>query len=621
MFLTLLFLSLIVSVTTPSVGMCVAVIGALLAMYLEKEKHGLGIFFSGVVTPLFSLFGSGTLLLFFLIFLAFRKERVHFWKLGRAWFYLALIVFWVVAELICGIFYFRDWLDHITTTPPHVIFSFVEAIRFFLFIGLCHLFSESEYKREQFFRGLVRGLTISAFIVLVQLCLPQIRHLFINQNTFWSSIGRYAGTFSDPNAFGVFVGLAFAPLLCFAQRNRPVRFLMLLWIVLGAFSGFCSFFIALFLYVAAWLFFYSKKFFCASLCCLLLFCGGVKYFASSDPDRFLRVVDTLPSRLSRVAKIFSSDGVSEALNSRIVFWKIDWKMLTESPFGGFGILSGIGFNQFERFLPYYGAKEGLGSWSDNPNSFYLSVLAETGVLGVLFFLLLCSAWEVRKEDLVKDPFTETVFQKERCTKILKVSVLVLAILLIFGSHLDFDEVAVFAAALCGSVFIVKNKGKRKQLKIVICSVLLTVVAVFYIVQNYSYTLVQTLLLDTGVFAFETDGQHTFRWSGKKAVFSVPVSDDEDSQKVRFRALHPDITTNPVEVCVVGKSKKCLSVLDSAFHEIELPCEKLPFKLSGQEICEYFLSVSRTWTPKEYGVGADSRALGIQIFNLKKDTHF
>ena len=118
--------------------------------------------------------------------------------------------------------------------------------------------------RSSFENGLLIGLIPAAIISGIQIFALGLITL-PNQSPYWTSLGRFTGTFTDPNAFGLFIALAL-PFFFIKSKDRGVlanlsRVYLVIWPVFALYSGSRTFFLALAGYLVVLLYQRSRSVF------------------------------------------------------------------------------------------------------------------------------------------------------------------------------------------------------------------------------------------------------------------------------------------------------------------------------------------------------------------------
>ena len=262
---------------------------SLLALKKSEEKYSALLI--GFLIPLVPWFGSGTLLCIALIYLLL--ERNNFSSLNARWSHAFLILCggWVLVEWIIlapvgeisaffrqGITWesfntFKDWLKK---SPPDAYQSTLQLARYFTIVLFFSALSVGKEKQLEVLKGLAAGLAV-AFLATAATLVGVSELTSANQNQYWTAIGRFSGTFSDPNALAISLALLLPPVIGLALtlnnfKKILVIELCLFFSLLVLYSGSRSFVIAVVIYLAWLVFRYSPKigYFCVILGGLLV---------------------------------------------------------------------------------------------------------------------------------------------------------------------------------------------------------------------------------------------------------------------------------------------------------------------------------------------------------------
>lgn len=548
------------------------------------------------------MFGSGWLLLLSLLFLAlslFESPRPNpFWAAPL----LVVICLWVFSQCFWsfdiqsfrllwqgmdgpGPSGMRNVLLSSYNSPPFAISAGWAFLRFLTLAALCSFFGTRVEERERFLRGLDGGLGIAAACTIFSLLYPNSLVL-PNQSPFWTSIHRAAGTFSDPNAFGIFIILVL-PLIYWRARNAQgtrrsyLSTLLVLWSVLGAFSGSRSFFLGLGLYVLWYGACAGRRFFWTILGSLAIVVVALNVAWILDPTSVPSWSAKLPQGLQRVADAMTLSNAKDTFFSRFAFWRIGLSMWLDNFFFG------VGFEQFRFHVPEYAARLGLptGTWTDNSNNFYLGLLAEMGVLGGAAFLCALAALRWKHD-------AAGIFFRAPLT--------VLLILLFVGPHLAFDEVSILVAALLSMTCEVHSL-RWPRAALVIAP--LMGAGIF----------LKSATLSRGFFMWERDGQTSLRWTGRSAYGRL-VCDASGKAHLSIRALNPDVAAQPVlaRVLTADQTSKSLELRSAEWQTVQFDCPHLKTIPESALSLGYSLDVNRLWVPAKFGMGDDARLLGVQV---------
>jgi hypothetical protein len=310
--------------------------------------------------------------------------------------------------------------------------AFGEVINLAIFIFLVSWLVRNQSSRihEKVQSFIFSLYSFFAFVSIVKY-FNLIPGLFESSWNFWMGINRFGGVFTDPNALGLCASLC---ALWYIDRFRKNNWFVslcfsTLWIFLGIVSGSRTFFLiigsASFIYCIKYFFLhYSFDFKKQWMkCCLLVL------LVVSLPTIVHTVAKNAPGiGLTRLSKLLDPESFNNELSSRYIFFRVNYFLFKEAP------LFGVGFNQFDRKFAHASEQLNLNTqrWKDNPNSFYLGIFSELGLIGVLVFLIGLAQIKFR-------PFSDLTF--------LSAGGYAFLISLIVGCHLDFIEVAILAPFL------------------------------------------------------------------------------------------------------------------------------------------------------------------------------
>lgn len=276
------------------------------------------------------------------------------------------------------------------------VFTF-ENLTIYIFL----LFVLEELKRERGFERLVLVLSIVLIVMAIGLYIDHFLHINLslrgsnlNQLTYSASglaIYRAGGFFQDPQKAGAYLGSMITFLLLLSVRGRfrgmPMRYCVWAAIVLS--SGALvttisrSAILASVAVSTMTLFLFNKW----NAAVKVVILAGVMVVTASVALMPKEVwVNMLPTAVaSRLVNL------NEDFDTRRKIWFDTWYMFADHP------LTGIGFGSFRRYLietqptvlDHYGmgAETGIVYVPDQPESGYLKILYELGILGLIAALL------------------------------------------------------------------------------------------------------------------------------------------------------------------------------------------------------------------------------------------
>lgn len=576
----------------------------MVAIFSKGKEGRLGILSTclfGFLIPIAPLFGTGTLLILTVIFLA--SSGCSLVEGGLRWALPFLVIAFSSTmavtllsfdmQTILGVWNglngptdggLSDLSHWLAGSPPPYLRTLEQFLRLTVFVLLFDHLKQSSILRKQIITAICFGLIPSICIGLAQLY-TGLEWLIVNQTPFWTAQGRICSTFTDPNAFGIFAALVL-PVLYGTYRISHLKTLRAVCLVggigtipLALYSGSRTYLIAIFLYLV--LYAYSKKpaYVAIPIAFGIVLVATLNTLYLLSPETINFILDLSPVGGDRVFNTLLLQSMPEGLFSRMVFLQIAASVWSDYP------IFGVGLGMFHHFVQDYsaGLELGIGLWTDNANNFYLAVLTETGLVGFLAML-----WSLRQLRWNSEPTY-------------RAGVICLGVLLIFGPHLDFDEIAVLSAVLFAATLEVKNNLADRSGYLAIALVVIASLGVFL------------FPIGGGLYAWEKGERGYFRWTGRKAV-SIAACDENSQASIVVRAAHPDIGTKPVEVLLSSSGMKLAIIKDYEPQRILFECE------APGEYVSYELRVSRTWTPRSYGFGDDSRVLGVQLFGMPGESH-
>ena len=279
----------------------------------------------------------------------------------------------------------------------------------------------------------------------------------------WTEMHRRAGTFTDPNALGVGVGLL-VPLLVAALPRRgtasdaPRRGMALLALVAapvalessGSRTGLLLTAIAV---VAAAIGLARARL--VSRRALLAAFGAVVLAG-------IAIVPALPrgggiasgGLFQRLGAGLSSSSFSDLANHRTLFWRTALEMTWDEP------LSGVGLAGFPYEFPgAYGRRHGAIGVTDGATNAFLEVAAECGLPGLVLAIfavvpLLARAWNA----------TFRATPLDGAARAAGAALLGLLVACQTGSHLRFPEIGLLASLVAGFLFVPRLEARARPVE-------------------------------------------------------------------------------------------------------------------------------------------------------------
>lgn len=472
---------------------------------------------------------------------------------------------------------------------------FLKSLKFGILISIGYLFAQFSW----------RQLAQYGFIDLPSFSLP-------NQTALWDSLGRLSGLFSDPNALGIALGLT---LWVYFLANgsgstrspRSSFWLPILSVVAGLVSGSRSFILAclpLFMLLAC------RRWRARVVLFYLIVIISSAIVGSSTLDNFSGVVDRLvaidgvPTGIKRLVTALSLSRIGDTLMSRGVFLEFAREISD-----GF-VLFGVGADHFIDYVPLVGAKLNLANgWRDNSNNFFVGIVCELGLVGLIAFLVSISgrriAGGVNRSHAV-------------------VALLVLLLLGCTGPHTDFIEVLILVG------FIVGVTTEPRDL----CKLRAKAAIAIYFTAVFSLAclgLVAASFREQGVYPWGLNGRlhgglqsrevgspEVSRWLAHRSVIALRCADGETVKRVKIRARYiPQREPLRVRFGVLGGGDKgstgevLLTGPDPVEIQVRCTLEEGVNSLISRDFI--WLRVSPAWSPYRAwpGRSGDRRILGVE----------
>lgn len=453
------------------------------------------------------------------------------------------------------------------------IFSYIsELSECISFLLICLPIFTTLRNKQFFLYGILSSILFFSLVSLLNY-FNLINSNLLPYHQYWENLGRSSLTFSDPNEYGVFTAiiLSFLIYIFCSTKLKLSKYSQLIIIVLlfitASFSGSRTLYLGTIISVL--IYFFSKKNFLKFLIPLLFILTLV--FSVSNTD----LCKNTPNNIKRICNSFDYNNLKTTLYSRTVFTRLNLEIFKDNK------LVGVGNNNFEDVLPEYKDQLGLklNNWIDNPNSFYLGILSELGILGFLVFLL----------DLF---FIRYLSKSNIFNSACKNSILTFSILLFTGPHLNYLSVAILLNYLFSNL---EFESKLNSKYLILNSILLTII--------FSLTLIKTKEREYGLFPYETNDIGKFQWTSGK--FRKRFNCENNVISFRIRAVHPDIISNPITISLDNEEEIIRKIINSFNNEI------INFKCKSNSTISG--TVSRVWAPEDMLESTDARKLGIQIY--------
>lgn len=499
------------------------------------------------------------------------------------------------------------------------------------------------FKKKAVIKKTLILLSASAFLSFCFGLYQSSSNLDLGNTQFFVSIKRANGLFSDANALGIFIAFSLpifaGGFLSFAKWERlifvpPVLAGILLVPGSGSRSGFIGVVIAAVLMAV----FYLKK---------------MRVFSRSDPRQFRKAVmysaasflivilflvvlftgdSTLSNRFkSNIAYFSEEDFLQKITKGRTSIWEAGFMMWAENP------VSGIGLGSFTVELPNYykeynirelkyrGADDAPEIVVDTADNFYIHILSELGIIGLMFFLWLFyrivrQVFRQASGKNLKSGFRGVLIG-------ISAGLISLFVLFLFGIHtMHFEIQLVFWLAI-GILFSLtsekedkRNESSLKKHLVIFLVILFTAFHVWGTFHDLSMKKrIERFNLSSnfGFYNQEIMQQRLFRWTKKNAGLTVHV--DKPALRISVLASHPDVQEEPVilELYFIKELFREKRFLDRVIIRKSSWID-LKYDFSGEVGSEGILlfKVSRTWQPIKMIGTPDPRTLGVAVSELK-----
>jgi len=499
------------------------------------------------------------------------------------------------------------------------------------------------FKNKDVIKKALILLSSSAFLSFCFGLYQSYSNLDLGNTPFFISLRRANGLFSDSNALGVFIAFGIpifaGGFLSFKNWERlifipPVLAGILLIPGSGSRSGFLGIVIAAVLMAA----FYIKN---------------TRVFSKSNPRQFRKAViysvasfllvillfvvlltgnSTLSDRFkSNIAHFSEENFLEEIAQGRTYIWEAGLMMWEENP------LSGIGLGSFTVELPNYYKKYNIMEVRyndkgrtpdvlvDTADNFYIQILSELGIIGLVFFLWI---FYLIVRQVFRSVYRKVLSAGVRGVLIgISASLISLFVLFLFGIHILHFEIQLVFWLAVGILFSLTSEGEKKRdrspLKkefVVFLVILFTAFHVWGTFRDLSLKERSeefNLKSNFGFYEQEMMQQRPFRWTKKNAGLTVHI--DKPVLSLAVLASHPDIQENPVtlELYFIKELFREKRFLDRVIIKKSSWID-LKYDLSSEAGSEgiLLLKVSRTWRPIKMLGTPDPRPLGVAVSELE-----
>ncbi len=591
------------------------------------KRVSYGCFFLGFLVPWLPSFGGLTLMLVALVFLLLfyldglevpipcsgdDRNGDHIGKDARSVFstvswalpILSIIATWSICEIIfsLNVDTIRElqalmgessfsWLyamaSWFTAAPPPIQIVSSQFSILLIVVGMSSLLQQNPQWRSSFINGVLLGMIPACALFIAQI-LGVHSQYFVNQNEFFSSLNRLSGSFSDPNAAGVFLFLIM-PIIWIKgsvySRSIAIGAVGLV-VLLASYSGSRSFWLGSAIIALILARRYRVPRFCllvAILSVLLLNIASLVFPISEYLSN-----GKLPTGVVRLVNAVVFENYHETFFSRAAFVKIAGRALLDHWF------LGLGYGHFRMWVPIYAEQLQLGTgvWTDNPNNFYLGILVELGIVGFIALAITVGRFRFLKG-------------QPNDGAILKYAFVAFIILLITGPHLDFVEVSLLFSWYLASTCTLRGSLVRSK---ALGGALVVLLAILIAANSY--------FLERGFYYWEDSPEGRFRWVSHYSQGYLSCGSDNKT-KISVRAANPDLGQRPVSLKIsLPHYKEVIEQVIGQYdvREIEIDCPEHFDLISAQNRkIRFQLEVSRVWRPCDYSESNDCRLLGVQVY--------
>jgi O-antigen ligase len=507
--------------------------------------------------------------------------------------------------------------------------------------------------------SLISATVVSAGVVIYQYYFNP----YLGNITHWVVSRRFNATFTDPNALGAFTILMFPVyigLLLYFKRWQS-RLLILLsflsYLILLAFSGSRSAFIGIILaltvyaviFIIKWLrhirrrwVHYSRTIKIILIVVPVIILSGfisLPWYLMNHPDSLImgvslvkRTVDTFSTGIHYAKNYGIIEGLKSISNYRHIFWGQAVEMFKDYP------LTGVGQGSYILQLPNYLEMNRTGfSQVDYAGNYYLQVLSELGIPGmvVILFIIYLFINKVFKYYRIKRRLREFE-NSDWLLAALFISFISMLAGLVFGPHTNFTEVQLAFWLITGLMIAyikVKQAGfphRSRPLQLSgsirfdLCQKISLAVILIVFASSFIISSVTTLSLNVsqnyrversyrgwenkyGLHKEETADGEIFRWTGIDA--SEVIESDASKMIIPMKDAIPVEPEEPLSVKIFVDN---LLVKRAVLEYDEWTDVMIDIPEFARGRFTLTLIFSRGWVPRELGLTADTRELGIRM---------
>jgi len=279
-------------------------------------------------------------------------------------------------------------------------FQMIHLWIFFILLAL--LFDKEENWRKMFFWFLISGVLMAIYGLFAGLGAKGFVGSLFSDAGF-----RFQGSIGNPAyvaAFCIFM-IFYCLYLLFSKQDRKLFYKGNLWLwglilvflavffsaaTRGAFIGLMAAIVAF----LGYLIIFYKPWRVRLLILIivpLLIVGSLVYFKDSV------FVKSIPG-----SRVFDISITAKTFQDRTIMWGIAWQGFKERPVFGWGPENFIRIFDKHFDVRYFNPAEGFGAWFDRAHSVYFDYLAETGIVGLVSYLMifLVFYWQLIKSQIL-----------------------------------------------------------------------------------------------------------------------------------------------------------------------------------------------------------------------------
>jgi O-antigen ligase len=338
------------------------------------------------------------------------------------------------------------------------------------------------------------------------------------------------------------------------------------------------------------------------------------------------------NRVQATYSDYKDGGIRRVLETswRSHLWLQAYRLVREAPLAGWG--PGGYFRQLDNTRFKYG-EDPKYKFIDLADSHYLQIASELGVLGLSINLLLGTCpliliFRINKHIRIRE--------ERWAVGVISSALVIMMVLFVTAPYTIFIDVLWIYTLFLGFLYVTGLKygcsfpqiDNRPFIICIICASMLFILGVYSTsFGSKGYQAIQNedwwpLKYERNCFQTEAWKEGKVRWCSKNASLRIPLSVQDAPNMIRLSVtvFNPDIQTNPVTVRYGGREGVTheLILTDHSWKTIEIPsttndivrCTTLDRSETRCFVAS--LDVSRTWVPKQMGVGEDTRELGVAV---------